>query len=120
MIALGTAEAKQAFFENRIVAIPQRERKAHAALAIGDAEQAILAPTIRATTRMIVRQVIPALAGRRIILAHGAPLAIREIWPPAAPVAIAAIVGIEPLALGVSAWGEGNTGRYHYCDNATV
>src|SRR5207302_6032113 len=76
VIAFGPAEAKQALFQDRIDAVPQRRREAQPALAIADAEQAVLAPAIRAAARVIVRDVVPALAGLRVILAHRAPLAI--------------------------------------------
>ena len=41
-------------------AVPQREREAEPALAVADAEQAVLAPAVGAAARVVVREVVPA------------------------------------------------------------
>src|ERR1035441_10247874 len=53
---------------------------------VREAEQAVFAPTIGAAAGMVVREVIPDRAVRRIILPHGGPLALGEIGAPAFPV----------------------------------
>ena len=86
VVALRTGEAEEALLEDRVLPVPQRQGEAEPALAVGDAEQAVLAPAIGAAAGVVVREVIPGRAVRRIILAHGAPLALGEIGAPAFPV----------------------------------
>ena len=62
VIALWSGEAEEALFENRIFAIPESERETEAALAIADAEQAILAPPISAAAGVIMGKIVPAFA----------------------------------------------------------
>src|SRR5207248_2431351 len=47
VVALRAGEAEQALLQDRIVAVPHREREAQPPLAIADAEDAVLAPAVR-------------------------------------------------------------------------
>src|ERR1035438_6029581 len=86
VIPLRAGETEEALLQHRVFAVPKRQREAEPALAIGDAEQPVLAPTIGAAAGMVVREVIPDRAVRRIILPHGGPLALGEIRAPAFPI----------------------------------
>ena len=46
VIAFAVGQPEQAFLENRILAVPQRQREAKPLLVVGDAGQTILAPAI--------------------------------------------------------------------------
>src|SRR5262249_11356241 len=100
VVALGAGQPEQALLEDGIAAVPQREGEAQPALAIGDAEEAVLAPAVGAAARVVVREVVPAGAVRGVVLADGAPLALRQVRAPARPVALAALVLVETAALG--------------------
>src|SRR5262245_42048711 len=54
VVALVAREAEQPLLENRVAAIPQRERETEPALAVANAEKSILAPTIGATASLVV------------------------------------------------------------------
>src|SRR2546429_3260292 len=86
MIPLAAGEAEQALFQNRVAPIPEREREAKPALAVGDAEQAVLAPAVSAAASLFMGKIFPARAARRIVLTHRGPLALAEIGPPPFPV----------------------------------
>src|SRR5688572_8414241 len=101
VVALGTREPEQPLFQDRIPVVPERDRKADPRLAVAEAEQTIFTPTIGAAARVVVREVVPAVAVLRVVLAHGAPLALREVGAPALPVLLAAGVLSEAAALGV-------------------
>ena len=60
-----------------------------------DAEQAVLAPAVGAAARVVVREVVPAVAVGRVVLAHRAPLPLGEVRPPALPVAARCVL-LEP------------------------
>ena len=64
----------EAFFENRVLAVPQRQAKAKPLLVVGDSSQAVFAPSIRAGARLIVREIIPGVAAFAVIFANGSPL----------------------------------------------
>src|SRR5206468_4215344 len=101
VIALGTSEAEQPLLQDRIAAVPERQREADARLAIADAEEPVLAPAIRAAARVIVGEVVPARAPLGVVLADGAPLALGEIRPPALPVHGPPAVLVEASGLGI-------------------
>src|SRR5208337_1083469 len=48
VIALGIRETEDALLEDRVAAVPKREREAEARLAIGESQQSVLAPSVRA------------------------------------------------------------------------
>ena len=60
MVALGRGEPKEALLQDQLTAIPERQRKAQTAFAVGDPQEAILAPAIDAAAGVIVREVVPA------------------------------------------------------------
>ena len=101
VVPFGAGQPEEALLEDRVLAVPQREREAEAAFAIGDAEQAVLAPAVGAASRVIVGEVVPAIARGRVVLAHGPPLALGEVRPPALPVLLALRVFEEAPAFGV-------------------
>ncbi len=86
VVAFRPGEAKKPLLQNRIFSVPKRQRETETALPIGDTKQPVFAPAIRAASCMIVREIIPAISVRRVILANGRPLPFRQIWPPAFPV----------------------------------
>ena len=63
MVAFRTRQTEESFLEDTVFAIPKRQREAQAALAITDSQQPVLTPSIRATAGMIMRKVIPTVAG---------------------------------------------------------
>src|SRR5262249_5175173 len=85
MIALRIRKAIEPLFEERIVLVPQRQPETQALKEVGDSEQAVFAPTIRARACMVVRQIRPRVAIVAVILAHRAPLARAQVRSPAPP-----------------------------------
>jgi hypothetical protein len=69
----------------RILAVPERERKAQTLLVVAEAGDAILAPVIGARARLIVGKVAPSVAVLAVVLPYGSPLALAEIGPPQLP-----------------------------------
>lgn len=85
VIALVTAEAEQAFFEDGIASIPENRGKAHQALVIAPPLKAIFAPAVGAEAGVIVREGPPTKPAFGIVFAHGSPLAFAEEWAPLPP-----------------------------------
>src|SRR5262249_5402451 len=100
VVSLGPREAKEPLLQHAIAPIPEREREAESLVVVGDSEEAVLAPAIRAGPRVLVGEVVPRHAVGRVVLPHRAPLALGEIRAPAFPVGGPRRRGGEALALG--------------------
>src|SRR3954464_12771123 len=85
MIALAVGEAEQALLQDGVRSVPQRQREAQRLAVVGDPREAVLAPSIRARTRLVVREVTPRVPAAAVVLAHRPPLALAEIRPPLLP-----------------------------------
>src|SRR5438552_2900121 len=104
VVPLGTGEAEQPLLEDGVASVPQRQREAQPPLAVAHAEQPVLPPAVRPAARVVVRKRVPRRAVLGIVLAHGAPLALREVRAPALPVAFAPSILGESLAF--VCWGR--------------
>src|SRR6476469_7700441 len=79
---------------------PEDPYVVEAPLAVADTEQAVLAPPVGAAAGVVVREVVPACPVRRVVLAHGAPLPLRQVGAEALPVALAGLVFLQPVQFG--------------------
>jgi hypothetical protein len=59
VVALRVGQPEKSFFENRVLAVPQRQREAQALVVVGETCQTVLAPAIRPGARLIVAEVVP-------------------------------------------------------------
>ena len=64
VIAFAVGQAKQALFENRILAVPQRNRETNVLILVAPTRESVFAPAIGATARVIVRKRIPRVSIR--------------------------------------------------------
>ena len=85
MIALAVGQAEQPLLEDRILAVPQRQREAEPLPIVGDAGNAVLAPAVGARARLVVREVEPGIAVLAVILANGSPLPLTQVRTPHPP-----------------------------------
>src|ERR1700719_3267834 len=76
MIAFVTGQAKQAFLQDRIAAVPECRREADMLMAIAYSPDAVFAPAIGAGTGVVVRKIFPRRAIGAVILANRPPLAL--------------------------------------------
>src|SRR5713226_3830894 len=74
-------------------------------MTVADPTDAVLPPTIRARTRVIVREKLPGRAPRTVILADRSPLPFGKIRPPALPVLLSNARFLEPAVFrGLDSW----------------
>src|SRR6185503_15675014 len=99
VIAFAVGQSEQPLLQNRIAAVPQRQRQTQSLLVIAESSEAVFTPAINAAARMIVRKVRPHVAVRTVVLAHGSPLALAQIRAPLFPSEIVRRALREPLAL---------------------
>ena len=88
VITFVAGEAIQTFLEDRVDTIPQGEGKAESALAVGETEQAIFTPAVRAPCSIVVREMAPDAAVGGVVFANRSPLAFGEIRTPTFPVCV--------------------------------
>ncbi len=85
VVALGVGKPEQPLFQERILAVPQRQRQAPAQPIVGEAGDAVLAPPVGSAAGVVEREVVPGVSGRGIILPHRPPLAFCQIGSPLQP-----------------------------------
>ena len=85
VIALAVGQAEQALLENRILPVPKRQGETKPLLIVADAGDAVFAPAIGAAAGVVVREILPSVAIRTVILADGSPLAFGQIRSPQPP-----------------------------------
>jgi hypothetical protein len=85
VIALAVGQPEQALLQDRVLSIPEGERKAEPLLVIRNAGQPVLAPAVGAGAGLIVSKVVPGVAAFAVILAHGSPLPFAEVGSPLLP-----------------------------------
>ena len=100
VVALAVGQPEEALLEDRVLAVPQRQRQAQPLLIVGDARDPVLAPAVRARARLVVREGIPRVAVCRVVLAHRAPLALGQIRTPRLPRRGARPRRLQPVVLG--------------------
>ena len=87
MIALRPGQPERALFEDRIPPVPQRQPQAQPLLDVTESGQAVLAPPVGPRPGLVVRQIVPRVAVRAVVLPHRAPLALAYVRPPPVPFA---------------------------------
>src|ERR1700736_2015649 len=90
MVSLAVRETEQALLQNRILLIPEREPHANALVTVAEAANTVFAPTIGATTGVIVREIVPGRSTGTIVLTHCSPLALAQIGAPTFPMRLPA------------------------------
>src|SRR5262249_47962690 len=85
VVALAVGQPEQPFFQDRVAAVPQRQREAEPLPIVGDARQAIFAPSIGPGPSLVVSEIIPGVAPFAIVLPAGPPLPLAEVRPPPFP-----------------------------------
>src|SRR4029453_1406204 len=85
VIPLAVREPEQALFQDRVLAVPQREGKTEGLLVVGDPRQAVFTPPIGPGPSLIVGEVVPGIPVVAVVLADGAPLTFTQVRPPLLP-----------------------------------
>src|SRR6266446_10392461 len=99
VISFTVSEPEKAFLQNRVVAVPERQRKAKPGFLIGDASQTIFTPPISTRTGVIMGKVIPGGAALTVILANRTPLPIAQVGSPQPPRGFSIANSIQSLFL---------------------
>jgi hypothetical protein len=85
MVAFAVGEPEEPFLQDWVLPIPHGQRETEALFVIGNAGETILAPAVGARAGVIVGEEIPGVTVFTVVLAHGPPLALAEVWSPLLP-----------------------------------
>src|SRR5262249_32319033 len=110
VVALAVVQPEQALLQDRVLAVPQRNREADMLLDVAEAGDAVLAPAIGAAARMVMGKVAPGVSVGAVVLAHRAPLPLAEVWAPFAPRLPAGLGLGQALLFGSHGLGCATTG----------
>src|SRR5215217_8243448 len=94
MISLRTGKAEHALLQDRINAIPQRQRETQIMMNIGQTGHTVFIPAVGPGARMIMRKEAPGITVVAVVLAYGAPSPLGEIGPPLIP-----RIGLQEIVL---------------------
>src|SRR5262252_3340961 len=96
MVPFAPSESEEAFFEDRVPAIPQGQGKTEPLMVITDPGQTVFAPAVGPGAGMVMRKKVPRGAGGTVVFAYRTPLAFGEVRPPPPPVCCALLGLLEP------------------------
>ena len=85
VVALWPGQSEHPLLEDRIAAVPERERQAELVANVRDAGHAVLVPAIGPRPRVVVRERGPGVAALGVVLADGAPGPLAEVRAPLVP-----------------------------------
>ena len=85
VVAFAVGQTEEALLEDRVFAVPESQAETKQLMIIADACKPVLAPVIRARTRLVMAEVVPGIAVLTVVFPHGAPLALTQVRPPFLP-----------------------------------
>ena len=85
VVALAIGQAEEPLLQDRIPAIPKRDREAELLLVIGNSGQTIFSPAVGAGTRLVMTEVVPRIPVLAVVFAYCSPLPFAEIGSPFLP-----------------------------------
>src|SRR5207245_116137 len=78
VVGLAVREAEHTFLEDRVLAVPQRNRKTKQLLVIADAGKTILSPVVCSGSGLVMSEVIPGITIFAVVLANRTPLPLAK------------------------------------------
>ena len=82
VIALAVGQPEEPLLEDGIVAVPQGQAEAEALFVVGNAGDAVFAPSVSTGAGVIVGEEVPGVTRFAVVLANRAPLAFAQVRPP--------------------------------------
>jgi hypothetical protein len=79
VVGFVVGQTEKPLFKDGIIAVPQRQREAQHAVTVRNSRQPVLAPAVGARARLVVGEIIPGVAVRAVVLAHGSPLPLAQV-----------------------------------------
>ena len=100
VVALRPGQPEGPLLQDRVAAVPQGQAQAQPLLDVAEPGQPVLAPPVGPGPGVVVRQVVPRLPVRAVVLADRAPLPLADVRSPPVPVARLAKPVLHPAEPG--------------------
>jgi hypothetical protein len=100
VVPLAVGEAEHPLLEDGVALVPEGEGEAQALLVVGDPAEAVFAPPVGPGPGLVVREVVPGVSVRAVVLADRPPLPLAEVGAPLLPGDSRLAGVVEPLLLG--------------------
>lgn len=78
VVSLVAGDTKEAFLEDAVLAIPEGEAETKTLVVVGNTTETVFTPPVYARAGVLVREMAPCVAVRRVILAYGGLYARRS------------------------------------------
>ena len=85
VVPLVPGQAEEPLFQDRIAPVPEGEGQTEPLVLVAEAADPVLPPAVGPAPGVVVREVVPGVAIRAVVLAHGPPLALGDVGAPFAP-----------------------------------
>ena len=85
VVALGVGQPEGALLEDRVGAVPQRDREAQQLAVVAQAGDAVLTPLVGPGPGLVVGEVAPRITVVAVVLPDRAPLALAQVGAPSTP-----------------------------------
>src|ERR1044071_7047971 len=85
VIAFAVGQPEQALLENRILAVPERDRKTQPLLVVANSRKTVFPPAVGARAGLIKAEIVPGIPVVTVIFAHRPPLTLAQVRPPSSP-----------------------------------
>ena len=85
VVPFAVGKSEETLLQNRVLAVPQRERKAEPLLVVREPCEPVFAPAVGAGPRLVMGKVSPGVAVVAVVLPHGSPLPLAQVRAPFPP-----------------------------------
>src|SRR3954465_4400752 len=85
MVAFVVRQPEQPLLDDRVLAVPERQRKAEDLAVVADPSEPVLPPAVGARAGLIVRKVVPGVTVFAVVFPNRSPLPFPEVRTPLAP-----------------------------------
>ena len=97
VISLLAGDAEKALLENRVAAIPERDREADQLVPVGNAGDAVFVPAISLRAGVLMRERSPGVLIAAVVFANRSPGALAEVRTPTFPVTNTAVRFLDAM-----------------------
>ena len=85
MVPLAVGKPEQAFLQDGIPFVPQRQRKAQPLFVIADSGESVFAPLVCSRPGLVMGEIVPGISILAVVFADRAPLPFAKVWSPFFP-----------------------------------
>src|SRR5262249_49474706 len=108
VVAFAVGQAEKPLLEERIAPIPKRDRHAEVLKPVAEPGKTVFVPPVGSAASVVVREVIPGVAVRTVILTGRAPGPLGQIGSPVLPVGASRLAFDQAIVFSGRSFGPGH------------